>query len=120
VKVYLYDGKVHLIPKAEESSASSVSLPVGTPTVAQAVIAVRSHSNVTVANESIQKAIVNRIGTYPEKMIQSFHNVNLMLPTLLAAILKERPSLVPHAVQAFYHRDPIDLKVILILHLLLD
>jgi len=107
--VYLYEGSVHLIKKAKDTSKSS--LPKGTPSIAQAIDAVRNHSKTTIASESIQKAISKRIGTYPENMNQHVHNANLILPPLLVAILKERPSLVSAGVLAFYHRDPVDLKV---------
>ncbi|GIX76184.1 protein ecdysoneless homolog [Caerostris extrusa] len=38
------------------------------------------------------------------------HRAHCYVPCAVAAILKEDPSILPHAVKAFYLRDPIDLK----------
>ena len=44
-------------------------------------------------------------------MQENTHYANLYVPVTVAALLKERPSLVSAAVQAFYYRDPVELKV---------
>lgn len=47
---------------------------------------------------------------YPEKIQASFHRAHCYLPAGIVAVLRQRPSLVAAAVQAFYLRDPIDLQ----------
>lgn len=48
---------------------------------------------------------------YPEKITKSLHHANLYVPAAVAALLKEKPSLVAAAVTAFTYRDPIDMRV---------
>lgn len=47
---------------------------------------------------------------YPEKIQASFHQAHCYLPAGIVAVLRQRPSLVAAAVQAFYLRDPVDLR----------
>jgi len=47
---------------------------------------------------------------YPEKIQASFHRAHCYLPAGIVAVLRQRPSLVAAAVQAFYLRDPVDLR----------
>lgn len=47
---------------------------------------------------------------YPEKIQASFHRAHCYLPAGIVAVLRQRPSLVAAAVEAFYLRDPVDLR----------
>ena len=47
-----------------------------------------------------------------EKMKENSHFANVYVPVNVATILKAKPSLVSSAVQSFYYRDPLELKVI--------
>lgn len=47
---------------------------------------------------------------YPERIQTFLHRAHCYLPAGIAAVLKQCPALVSAAVQAFYLRDPIDLK----------
>lgn len=47
---------------------------------------------------------------YPEKIQASLHRARCCLPAGIVAVLRQRPSLVAAAVQAFYLRDPADLR----------
>ena len=51
---------------------------------------------------------------YPGKVAQFRHRAHCYLPAPLAAVLDKNPALVAPMVQAFYLRDPIDLKVRLV------
>ena len=44
------------------------------------------------------------------KMQENTHFANLYVPVTAATVLKEKPASVSAAVQAFYYRDPVDLK----------
>ena len=48
---------------------------------------------------------------YPEKAKENQHMAHCYIPANLAAVLDNSPHLVAPMVQAFYLRDPIDLKV---------
>ncbi|RZF40264.1 hypothetical protein LSTR_LSTR007464 [Laodelphax striatellus] len=108
-RVYIYEGSVHLIPLAnieEEDDEEDDAI-----TVAQAIERVRSDSASTKAADVIQNAINKRIEGYPSKIEDDLHRANVYVPVGVAALLKERPSLIAPAVIGFCHRDPIDVRV---------
>ena len=49
--------------------------------------------------------------SYPDKIAQFTHRTHCYIPAPLAHVLDTAPELVAPIVQAFYYRDPIDLKV---------
>lgn len=49
--------------------------------------------------------------SYPEKKVESFHHTHCYIPAGLSAVLDHSPGLIAPVVQAFYHRDALDLKV---------
>ncbi|CAI9593833.1 unnamed protein product [Staurois parvus] len=79
-------------------------------TVLQALKLLSAHPDGFLAPESITKAIERRIKGYPEKIKESLHQAHCFVPAGIAAVIKERPQLLSAAVQAFYLRDPLDLK----------
>ncbi|XP_037064522.1 protein ecdysoneless homolog isoform X3 [Peromyscus leucopus] len=60
--------------------------------------------------KQITKAFPELVARYPGKIEASLHRAHCFLPAALVAVLKQRPRLVSAAVQAFYLRDPIDLR----------
>jgi len=48
---------------------------------------------------------------YPQKRLESVHFANCYIPAGLSAVLDLHSALVAPIVQAFYHRDNLDLKV---------
>ncbi|KAL3877377.1 hypothetical protein ACJMK2_035095 [Sinanodonta woodiana] len=90
-RVYIYNGQLHIIPVPQSPF-------------------VRKNESATTASSKIQKVIKDRIKDFPSRIQESFHYAYCYVPASLAAILKEKPQLVAPAVQAFYYRDPIDLK----------
>ncbi|XP_022251288.1 protein ecdysoneless homolog [Limulus polyphemus] len=110
-RVFLYQGQLHLIPIAR-TPAEVTSLPSGTPALEDAIMAVREYSTITVANQDIQNALKKRISGYPAKIQEFQHRAHCYVPAGVATILKHEPQLVSDAVHAFYHRDPLDLKIL--------
>ncbi|GFS97012.1 protein ecdysoneless homolog [Nephila pilipes] len=108
-RIFIYQGALHIIPIAH-SPADITPLPNGTPTLSNAISVIRQFSSVTRASPSVQEAIKNRIKEYPMRIDEYKHRAHCYVPCAVAAILKEDPTLLPHAVKAFYLRDPIDLK----------
>ena len=49
-------------------------------------------------------------GRYPGKITESQHRATIRTPAAAAALLCTCPQLLPAAVQAFYLRDPLDLR----------
>ncbi|XP_043244983.1 protein ecdysoneless homolog isoform X2 [Amphibalanus amphitrite] len=75
-----------------------------------AVDAVRDASAATRADDKLQSCIQQKIDGYPGKITESHHRATVRTPAAAAALLAACPQLLPAAVQAFYLRDPIDLR----------
>lgn len=110
-RVYLYGGEVHLIPVAS-SPASLTSLPSGIPSVMDAVSTVKRLPDHTRAPPKVQSALTLRVDGYPGKISREQHVAHAFVPVGVAALLREYPSLVGHAVHAFCRRDLVDNKVL--------
>ncbi|XP_060059385.1 protein ecdysoneless homolog isoform X2 [Erinaceus europaeus] len=108
-RVFFHHGKLCIIPAPRKHEASSW-LPTTTPTVAQALNIISTHPEKILASESVQAAVNRRIRGYPEKIQASLHRAHCFLPAGIGAVLKYQPRLVAAGVQAFYLRDPIDLR----------
>ncbi|XP_043912028.1 protein ecdysoneless homolog isoform X2 [Protopterus annectens] len=51
-----------------------------------------------------------RLYWYPEKISSNLHRAYCYVPAGIAVVLKQHPQLIASAVQAFYCRDPVDVK----------
>ncbi|NXK55507.1 ECD protein, partial [Chauna torquata] len=108
-RVFFYKGELHIIPLSE-TQEQECGQSAATPTISQALTLLSARSEEFLASEPIRAAVYKRISGYPEKIQASFHRAHCYLPAGIVAVLKQRPSLVAAAVQAFYLRDPIDLR----------
>uniref|UniRef100_A0A2K5QZE2 Ecdysoneless cell cycle regulator n=1 Tax=Cebus imitator TaxID=2715852 RepID=A0A2K5QZE2_CEBIM len=108
-RVFFHHGELCIIPAPRKSGEESW-LPNTTPTIPQALNIISAHPEKILASESIRAAVNRRIRGYPEKIQASLHRAHCFLPAGIVAVLKQRPRLVAAAVQAFYLRDPIDLR----------
>ncbi|KFQ25975.1 Protein SGT1, partial [Mesitornis unicolor] len=108
-RVFFYKGELHIIPLSE-THKQGCDLSAATPTVSQALRLLSTRSEEFLAAEPIRTAVYKRISGYPEKIQASFHRAHCYLPAGIVAVLRQRPSLVAAAVQAFYLRDPVDLR----------
>ncbi|KAL8587428.1 hypothetical protein ACOMHN_062161 [Nucella lapillus] len=109
-RVYIHGGELHVVPIPQNSSEVS-TYPLFTPTIEEAVALVRNADVHTRAAQPIQDALQNRLGRCQSKVQENKHYANLYVPVTVAALLTEKPALVSAAVQAFYYRDPVELKV---------
>ncbi|NXN22213.1 ECD protein, partial [Nycticryphes semicollaris] len=108
-RVFFYKGELHIIPLAE-TDEEECDPWAASPTISQALTLLASRSEEFLAAEPIRTAVYKRISGYPEKIQDSFHRAHCYLPAGIVAVLRQRPSLVAPAVQAFYLRDPVDLR----------
>ncbi|XP_074010751.1 protein ecdysoneless homolog [Numenius arquata] len=108
-RVFFYKGELHIIPLSE-TDEEECDPWAASPTISQALTLLSSHSEEFLAAEPIRTAVYKRISGYPEKIQASFHRAHCYLPAGIVAVLRQRPSLVAPAVQAFYLRDPVDLR----------
>ncbi|XP_063817542.1 protein ecdysoneless homolog isoform X2 [Pseudophryne corroboree] len=107
-RVFFYRGKLCVIPlqqKEEDLHDQSSSI-----TISQALQLLSVCPEMCVATGSVSKAIERRLQGFPDKLKDSLHHAHCFVPAGIAAVLQERPQLVSAAVEAFYLRDPIDLK----------
>ncbi|XP_044896078.1 protein ecdysoneless homolog isoform X3 [Felis catus] len=108
-RVFFHQGELCIIPAPRKPGAVSW-LPSTPPTIPQALNIISTHPEKILASDSIQAAVNRRIRGYPEKIQASLHRAHCFLPAGIVAVLKQRPRLVAAGVQAFYLRDPIDLR----------
>uniref|UniRef100_A0A8C6DC77 Ecdysoneless cell cycle regulator n=1 Tax=Moschus moschiferus TaxID=68415 RepID=A0A8C6DC77_MOSMO len=108
-RVFFHQGELCIIPAPKKSGTVSW-LPTTPPTISQALSIISTHPEKILASESVRAAVNRRIRGYPEKIKASLHQAHCFLPAGIAAVLKQRPRLVAAGVQAFYLRDPIDLR----------
>ncbi|XP_069741609.1 protein ecdysoneless homolog isoform X2 [Narcine bancroftii] len=108
-RVYFYHGELHIIP-LPQSPGDLSWLPASNLTISQVLSLLPIHSEKCLAAEPIRNAINRRIQSYPEKILNDQHRAYCYVPAGIAAVLKRRPDLLAPAIQAFYLRDPIDLR----------
>ncbi|XP_005390046.1 PREDICTED: protein ecdysoneless homolog [Chinchilla lanigera] len=108
-RVFFHHGELCIIPVPRKSETVSW-LPATPPTIPQALTIISAHPEKVLVSESIRAAVSRRIRGYPEKIQASLHRAHCFLPAGVAVVLKQRPRLVAAAVQAFYLRDPVDLR----------
>ncbi|XP_077634684.1 protein ecdysoneless homolog isoform X1 [Crocuta crocuta] len=108
-RVFFHQGELCIIPASRKPGAVSW-LPPTPPTIPQALNIISTYPEKILASESIQAAVNRRIRGYPEKIQASLHRAHCFLPAGIVSVLKQRPRLVAAGVQAFYLRDPIDLR----------
>ncbi|KAB0383950.1 hypothetical protein FD755_005867 [Muntiacus reevesi] len=108
-RVFFHQGELCIIPAPRKSGTVSW-LPTTPPTISQSLSIISTHPEKILASESVRAAVNRRIRGYPEKIKASLHQAHCFLPAGIAAVLKQHPRLVAAGVQAFYLRDPIDLR----------
>ncbi|KAM5237085.1 LOW QUALITY PROTEIN: protein ecdysoneless homolog [Ctenodactylus gundi] len=108
-RVFFHHGELCIIPAPRKPETVSW-LPTTPPTIPQALSIISAHSDKVLASESVRAAVDRRIRGYPAKVQASLHRAHCFLPAGIVAVLKQRPRLVAAAVQAFYLRDPVDLR----------
>ena len=109
-RVFLYRGLVHLIPVPTNMSELA-SFPMGDISVAQALSFLSSNAEAARASEGVQKAVGERTAPYAENSGKFQHRARVHLPASAAWILRRCPQLVAPAVERFYLRDPVALRV---------
>ncbi|NXM76189.1 ECD protein, partial [Serilophus lunatus] len=108
-RVFFYKGELHIIPLSE-TPGQECDLSAPCPTIPEALSLLSTRSEEFLAAEPIRAAVYKRIDGYPEKIQASLHRARCYIPAGAVAVLRQRPSLVAAAVQAFYLRDPGDLR----------
>ncbi|KAI8852485.1 SGT1 protein-domain-containing protein [Chytridium lagenaria] len=105
-RVFIHRSAIHIIP---------LPAPPPLPTTTNlhlrdAIKAVRSFPNLTIANDAVQKCIIERTDVFPARNRDMRHRVLGWVPRDVARVLQRDPGLVAAAVEAFYLRDPVRMK----------
>ena len=109
-RVYVYKGQVHLIPIAR-TPAELTPLPSSQrPHVNDAITTVTQYSNVTVASQSVQNVIKQRLRDYPDSWSEQQHHSHVTVPQTVKSIITASPQMMSAAIRAFYSRDSADLR----------
>jgi len=108
-RVFIHNGLMHIIPQPSYPGEMGL-YPVSTPNLIQAYELVTG-TNKTVACDSIQEAINQKLILYPEKIQQNFHRAHCYLPIEVVYALQKYPSIIARVVQSFYERDPADVAI---------
>lgn len=107
-RVYICRGRVHLVPVADtpgQITPAPRSAPP--PSLAQLV---NSYPHLTLASESVQAAIIDRLGDYPGDTTKNDHHVRAVLPESAAAVFHNCKGALAGSVHAICGRDPIDTR----------
>ncbi|XP_075791131.1 protein ecdysoneless homolog isoform X2 [Pelodiscus sinensis] len=108
-RVFFHQGELCIISPSN-TPGEEPWLPAKNPTILQSLMLLSAYPEDYLATKSIRTAVYKRISGYPEKIQASLHQAHCYLPAGIVIVLKHRPALIAAAVQAFYLRDPIDLK----------
>ncbi|KAL4427935.1 hypothetical protein ABPG75_002024 [Micractinium tetrahymenae] len=106
-RVWLHGGALHLVPLPRFKGDPLLG---ATPSLAQALAAVRGNEIDMAAPQRIRAALLPRISGYPAKAAEQAHIAHALVPARVAHLLREEPQLLAAAVEAFHYRDPDDVK----------
>jgi len=108
-RVFISNGILHIIMKPA-SPADIARLPAGSPTLLQGIETVSQYPWLTQASYDIVACIQRKISGFPAKALESIHYANVFVNKKIVYLLDNYPHLISACVQAFYFRDPIDIK----------
>jgi hypothetical protein len=104
-RVWINSHKLLVIPLEPPSNRKPLSLK-------EALAIIRTSPFTATHFSDLEAEAFHRLSTYPAAISQNQHHATLPIPRKLAAILHSNPSCIAPAVEAFYLRDPISLRLI--------
>jgi hypothetical protein len=112
-RVWIHNAEILLIPLhqlSEEGKTAATTSKVVSLRHALGFIA--SNAEELIHSPLMQEEAFTRIRNYPEKIRNSLHNALVTIPRKLAFILHRKPAYISPAIDAFYLRDPISMRVL--------
>ncbi|KAI0798308.1 SGT1-domain-containing protein [Xylaria sp. FL0064] len=107
-RVWIYQGELRLLPL---SASSGARRPLA---LAEAVGHIKAHPETLVHSPLIEAEAFYRLEKYPENIKALMHHSLITIPRKLAYILHEQPAAIAPATEAFYLRDPVALKPLML------
>lgn len=114
-RVWINNNKLRIIPlsAAPPSSSSKHTTPVARPlSLDEAQKTIASNPGTLIHSALVEEEAFYRLKNYPAQINSCLHHSLITIPRKLAYILHERPSSIAPAVEAFYLRDPVALKLL--------
>ena len=108
-RVFLHKGLIHIIPHVSNPGQVGI-FPIGTPRIRDALQLVLNEQIATESDTAIQECLAAKLSVFPAHVRASQHITQCTLPVPAAHVLHNDPSLVAPAVQAFYARDPLQMR----------
>ncbi|KAJ3247346.1 hypothetical protein HDU78_004598 [Chytriomyces hyalinus] len=110
-RIFVANGDLHIIPQPKTPSEIAF-IPSGAHVpLDRALHVVRTHPQLTRANTDIQQAAFEKLIDFPAKLrVDGYQWAKCWVPRNIARILKAEESLIAAAVEAFYLRDPLQLR----------
>ncbi|KAI0424319.1 SGT1-domain-containing protein [Xylaria sp. FL1042] len=107
-RVWIHQGKLQLLPL---SVSSGVRRPLS---LAEAVGHIKVYPETLIHSPLIEAEAFYRLEKYPESIQALMHHSLVTIPRKLAYILHEQPAAIAPATEAFYLRDPVALKPLIL------
>ncbi|KAI1345966.1 SGT1-domain-containing protein [Xylaria sp. FL0043] len=107
-RVWIHQGKLQLLPL---SASSGAKRPLA---LAEAVGHIKAHPETLVYSPLIEAEAFYRLEKYPENIKALMHHSLITIPRKLAYILHEQPAAIAPAIEAFYLRDPVAMKPLML------
>lgn len=107
--MWINNGGLKIIKPIHESrkSISECAQQLG---VAEARRIVLNQSKRLMHSTLIEEEAFYRLRNYPSQIAKNMHHALMNLPRKIAFLLKQKPSYISPAIEAFYLRDPVALK----------
>ncbi|RVE41829.1 hypothetical protein evm_013513 [Chilo suppressalis] len=102
-RIFIYKGHIHII------QPSLINLNTDF-TIREALKLVIQLPEQTIASTDIEQVVWSRVGQYPQKIKQSFHNAVVNLPLDLATLLTLNPSFISAIVECYCNHDLFEVK----------
>lgn len=115
IQVWIHQNKLRIIPRtaAPTPSTAKETSPVSRPlTLDEARKTITLTPEALIHSPLIEEEAFYRLRNYPTQISASMHHSSITIPRKLAYILHELPASVAPAVEAFYLRDPISLRLL--------
>ena len=107
-RVWIHTGKLTIIQPDVATRKAGKSLKA--LKLQQALELIKERSTQVAVSPDIEAEAFRRLQDYPQKIDSNMHHALVRLPRKIAYLLRQKPSYISAATEAFYLRDPVALK----------